>query len=193
MRRSTGTGFEAEVEFGGTTHTFAYDKVLRTGETVIVATISYTRKDGFHIVSSLPLSVASKTVWGLQTQTFQKAAVVMLSPNFWDSYAPGTATFESLGDVDADERVAKAFGIGNKHWFFMLEGCANEGTARPFYNEMLRSDLEPHRKTMEMVGAKMKTDLAYRQLSGLGFSSTQRAELTVRVTGSSVRVLKVVF
>jgi hypothetical protein len=192
-RRSTGSGFEAQVEFGGVTHNFVYEKALRTGETVSVAKVKYSHAAGFEIIESLPSTQTSKEVWGMQTQTFRKANVVMLSPNWWDGYAPGTATFESLGDVEADERVAKAFGIGNKHYFFMLEGCANEGKARGYYNEFLRADLEPHRKVMEMVGAKMRTDEAAHQLSGLGFSSTQRAELTVRVGGTFSRVVKVVF
>ena len=44
-----------------------------------------------------------------------------------------------------------------------------------------------------MVGAKMKTAESEQQLSGLGFSSTQRAAVLCRVTGSFSRVVKIVF
>ena len=50
-----------------------------------------------------------------------------------------------------------------------------------------------HRKVIEMVGSKMKTDHSERQLSGLGFSSTQRNSLLCRVKGSFSRVIKIIF
>jgi hypothetical protein len=83
--------------------------------------------------------------------------------------------------------------VGNRHHFFMIDGCANDGTARGFYNEFLKSELDPHRKVIEIVGSKMRTEQAKHQLSGLGFSSTQRNKLTVRVMGAFTRVIKVVF
>ncbi len=192
-RRSTGAGFEAQVEFGGVIHSFSYGKALRAGETVTVAKVRYSRAAGFEVVESLPSTQASKPVWGLSTQKFQKASMVMLSPNYWDTWPAKDVPPEHVGTGRSHEYAKQVHGVGNKHWFFMLEGCANEGTARPFYNEFLRADLEPHRKTLEMVGAKLRTDESARQLSGLGFSSTKRDSLTVRVTGSVVRVLKVVF
>ncbi len=94
----------------------------------------------------------------------------MLSPNYWDGQ-----------------------GIGNRHWFFMIEGCRNSGTARGFYNEFLRPDLSPHRKVLEIVGAKMRAETENEQLSGLGFSSTQRNHVYCRVAGAFTRTIKVVF
>ncbi len=38
----------------------------------------------------------------------------------------------------------------------MLDGCLNDGSARGFYNEFLKSELDPHRKVFEMVGAKIR-------------------------------------
>ena len=180
-RRSAGTGFEAEVEFDGVLHSMAYKKTLKNGERVEVAQIKVS-KGVFKLLSSLPSEQASKTLWGLQSQTFQKVSLLTVSPNYWFTETLGTNIQERGG-----------FGIGNKHWFFMLENCVNADGARGFYNEFLKAELEPHRKVLEMVGAKMRTDESARQLSGLGFSSTQRNALTVRVTGASTRVLKVVF
>ena len=113
---------------------------------------------------------STRTIWGVTTNTFQKVNALMLSPNYWDGQ-----------------------GVGNKHYFFMLDGCRNESTARGFFNEFLKSDLDAHRKVIEMVGAKMKTEAADNQLSGLGFSSTQRNHVLCRVTGAFTRVIKIVF
>jgi len=168
-RRSSGTGFEVEIEFEGTTHHFAYEKALRTGETITVAEIEY-KNGGFKITSPLPSSQTSKTVWSLPTQAFHKVNVVALSPNYWDEKT-----------------------VGNKHYFFMLDGCRNEDRARGFFNEFLSEELNAHRKVLEVVGAKMKTEEADNQLSGLGFSSTQRNYILARVKGSFNRVVKIVF
>jgi hypothetical protein len=170
-RRSSGVGFEIEVEFDGKIHHMVYEKVVPTGHTVEVARIQYTRDGQFEILSSLPSTQASKTLWSVPTQTFQKVNVVMHSPNYWDDFWAG----------------------GNKHYFFMLEGCLNDGKARGFFNEFLKPELDVHRKVFEMVGTKMKTEESDRQLSGLGFSSTQRNSLLCRVKGSFNRVVKINF
>ena len=169
-RRSSGTGFEVEIEFDGQKHHIAYDKALRTGDIVEVATIQYSKLTGFKIVKSLPSSPATKTVWSVPTQTFHKVNVVMLSPNYWD------------------DRTS-----GNKHYFFMLEGCLNEGRARGFFNEFLVPELDQNRKVLEMVGSKMKTEETTNQLSGLGFSSTQRNYILCRVKGAFSRTIKITF
>ena len=122
------------------------------------------------IVKSLPSSPATKTIWGVPTQTFHKVRVVMLSPNHWD----GIAT-------------------GNKHYIFALDGCRNEGKARGFFNEFLNEGLTPHRKVLEVVGSKMRTEESEHQLSGLGFSSTQRNYLFCKVQGSFSRTVMIVF
>jgi len=74
----------------------------------------------------------------------------------------------------------------------MLEGCRHEGAVRGFYNEFLRGDLEPHRKVMELVGSKVRTEESDQQLSGLGFSTTQRNHLVCKVSGSFTRQIKVI-
>ena len=169
-RESNKMGFEVEIEFGATKYNFVYDKALHTGKTVEVAQIRYSKKSGLEIVKSLPSTQTSKKIWGIDTHTFQKVNVIMNSPNHWDGQ-----------------------GVGNKHYFFMLDGCANEGSARGFYNEFLREDMNKHRKVLEIVGNKMRTEETVNQLSGLGFSSTQRNSLLCKVTGSFSRIIKIVF
>lgn len=180
-RSSNGVGFEAEIEFAGQKFNFVYDKAMRTDEKVVVAKINYSRANGFTVVSQLASTQTSKPIWGVTTQTFRKVNVVMYSPNYW------------WNEVSDTMSTRPTYLTGNKHFFFMLDGCRNEDKARGFFNEFLSSELEPHRKTMEMVGAKMRTEESERQLSGLGFSSTQRNSLLVKVTGTFSRIVKVVF
>lgn len=130
-----------------------------------------TLKNGkFTIEHKIPHGATTRTIWGLPTMTFRKVNAVMLSPNHWDGH-----------------------GVGNKHYFFMLDECRNDGQARGFYNEFLKPSLDEHRKVIEMVGTKMKTEAGGDQLSGLGFSSTQRNSLLCKVTGAFTRTVKILF
>lgn len=169
-RETKDIGFEVEIDMMGEVLSFNYGKAMRSKENVTVAKIKYTKAEGFQIIESLPSSKSVRTVWGLPTQSFAKVNVMMLSPNHWD------------------EQV-----VGNKHYFFMLDRCVNDGTARGFFNEFLKEDLNVHRKVFEMVGSKMKVDDSMDQLSGLGFSSTQKNTLICRVKGSFTRTIKIVF
>lgn len=169
-RESQGVGFEVEVDIQGDVRTFAYEKAVKSQQKVTVAEFKYSRSGGIEIVNSLPSSTTSKKVWGIDTETFVKANVVMFSPNHWDDH-----------------------GVGNRHYFFMLDGCQNDGDARGFYNEFLNADLDPHRKVFEIVGSKMRTEETVDQLSGVGFSTTQRNSLLVRVEGAFTRTVRVMF
>lgn len=110
------------------------------------------------------------TAWGIDSLEFHKVKVMMLSPNHWDDNS-----------------------IGNKHFMFMLENCENPDDVRGFYNEFLSNDLIEHRKVFEMLASKMKASYNKDQLSGIGFSSTKRDELIVKVSGSFNRLLKIKF
>ena len=169
-RESIDIGFELECEYRGELLNFSYDKPMRHGENVTVARFDYTRDKGVTFSETLPHSTISKEIWGLNTEKFQKVSMIMNSPNHWD----GGCT-------------------GNKHLFFILENCRNPNSVRGFYNEFLRNDLLEHRKVFEVLGSKMKADYSEKQLSGLGFSSTQRNEVICRVTGSFTRIVKVKF
>lgn len=169
-RETANVGFEVEIDYLGQVHRFAYDKPV-TGN-VTVAKFRYTHKNGLEITESLPSSQATRTVWQIPTQTFHRVNLLLMSPNFW-------------GDRP----------VGNRHFMFMLDGCHSDGTARGFFNEFLHESLTPHRKVFEILGSKMKpvNPDAPDQLSGLGFSSTRRDTVVVRVKGSFTRTLKITF
>jgi hypothetical protein len=170
QRETKDVGFDVEVEFGGVIHTFAYPKAVKRDEKVVVAEIQYSKLEGFKILKSLPMAHSHKEVWGLTTNMFCNVSVAMLSPNYWDGK-----------------------GVGNKHYFFMLEGCINTGTVRGFFNEFLTSELDKHRKVFEMVGNKLSMEGGEKQLSGLGFSSTKKDEVVCRVNGTFTRTIKLIF
>jgi hypothetical protein len=162
-RESADVGFQVDIDYLGEVHHFRYDQAVPTNAYVTVAKFNYSHRDGLKILESLPATVSN-------TQAFAKANVIMLSPNHWDGQ-----------------------GVGNRHYFFMLEGWKDEGPTRGFYNEFLKEDLNTHRKVFEIVGSKMKVPDAAEQLCGLGFSSTQRNTLVCRVKGSFTRTIKIVF
>lgn len=172
-REMANIGFVAEIDILGTVYQFSYTQNIADRAVVQVANIEYTVKNGFRIIKSLPHSQIVGTAWGLQTNNFHQVSAITLSPNYWGPR-----------------------GAGNKHFFFLLKNCINDGTARGFYNEFLKEELNAHRKVFEVVGSKLKFSSAEAdqdQLSGLGFSSTQRNSLVCRVKGSFARILKINF
>lgn len=158
LRMPNNAGFKAEIEFGGVIYEYDYPKALGNKEWVTVAVIT-KKGNAFSIEHKLPHGKSSAEVWGIETEKFVKVNTVMLSPNHWDDQA-----------------------IGNKHVFFMLEGCKNPEATRGIYNEFLKPSLEEHRKVFEMLGDKSKCPYSADQLSGVGFSSTKSDEVIVAVT-----------
>ena len=162
-------GYTLQIECGGEIFDFAESSNPRTQNKGLEISFTYSRKDGIKFAQNLTSTQLSKEKWGVKTNTFVKVKQMMLSPNHWNGK------------------------IGNKHYMFMLDGCVSDEALRPFFNEFLSQDLDKHRKVLEILGAKVKVKDSKNQLSGLGFSETQKNSMIVRVTGNFARTLKVLF
>jgi len=169
-RESIDVGFTVEIEYNNEIMTFNYNKPVLGN--VVVAKFNYSKKDGIKLISHLPFETLtqSKEVWGINTNKFEKVNMMMASPNHWDGQ-----------------------GVGNKHYFFMLDKCINPDQPRGFFNEFLKEDLMQQKRVFEALGDKLKVEPSTTQLSGLGFSSTNRASLVCKVTGSFSRIIKINF
>ena len=175
-RETIDVGFECEIECnGGESHKFEYGQMVKNNESILVAEFWYEKGKGItKIKSSLSTnsSMISKEEWGIKTGQYSKVSMIMYSPNYWDDQT----------------------GIGNKHYFFMIEGMKNPDPVRGFYNEYLKKELEQyHKRVFEVMGGMMKAEYNDDQLSGIGFSSTLRNEAIFKVKGSFDRLLKVKF
>ena len=104
--------------------------------------------------------------WGIDTMRFQTVSCIMYSPNYWEGNE-----------------------IGNKHLFFMIDGCKNPDPVRGFFNEYLRPDLEKdHKRVFEAIGSRAKAEYNDNQLRGLGFSSTSHDEVVVKVDNKPFKI-----
>lgn len=169
-RENIDFGFELDIEINGELHTFSYEKPVLDKDYVVVAYINVDKKNNITLTPILKegaTSVKSTNEWGIDTMKFQKVSCIMFSPNHWEGNA-----------------------IGNKHLFLMIDGCKNPDPVRGFFNEYLRADLERnHRRVFEALGSKAKTEYSDEQLSGLGFSTTSRNDVIVKVDNKSFKII----
>jgi hypothetical protein len=171
LRETVDTGFVIELAINGQIQQFAYKRAV-TGS---VPVMEFHMRDGqmydFKLASGLKGGSVSQEKWGVNTESFVKVNTLMYSPNHWDGNS-----------------------VGNRHWFFMLDGCVNPQPVRGIYNEFLAPGLEKHRKVFEVIGSKTLVPPAEKQLSGVGFSSTKQDAVKVLVTqGKAKRLYNIIF
>ena len=161
-RESVNVGFAIEIEGNGLSEMLSlrYEKDIPHRKDVHVANIVVEGGQiaAVRLGTDMIGGAFSRERWGLKTLELTRVNSIILSPNYWN---------------EAQRSV------GNKHWFFILDGCINPLPVRGIYNEFLRADLEKHRKVFEVLGDKTKCPVADEQMSGVGFSSTLRAKATV--------------
>ena len=166
-RENIDLGFEAEINFEG--HSIFISSSQKVRGKILIAEFKFTRKNGIEFLSTLSTTKTTKTIWNLQTEHFHKVSMIMNSPNHWNKK------------------------IGNKHYFFILADCENDKPVRGFFNEFLSESLREHRKVFEVLGSKMMIEGDSNQLSGLGFSSTQKNSVLCRISGNFSRTININF
>lgn len=169
-RESVDVGFEIEIEINGELHKFNYGNDVPNKKFVKVACINVDKQRNISLIPSIEensTSFKSTNEWGIDTMKFQKVSCIMFSPNYWGGNA-----------------------IGNKHLFFMIDGCKNPDPVRGFFNEYLRVDLEKeHKRVFEALGSRAKTEYSDDQLSGLGFSSTSHNDIIVKIDNKPFKII----
>jgi hypothetical protein len=172
-RESCDTGFNIEIECQGQVINLGQTAAVGDNKTITVAKFIYHKASGISDIKSFidNKSPASKEMWGIDSQKFHKVSMLMLSPNHWDDKS-----------------------YGNKHVFFILDKVKNPLSPRGMFNEFLKPEFLTHKRVFEVLANKMKvTEYEDDQLSGLGFSSTQRNEVVCKVTGKFTRTIKIKF
>ena len=170
--RDRNFGFVVEIEIDGEMTTFNHNAFIPNKASINVCNIDKSVK-GFEIQPILPVSQSntiSREIYGIQTNEFHKVNLVCLSPNHWTGN-----------------------NVGNKHYFFMLDGCKCQTSIRSFHAENLIPELAQHRKVLEVLGNTTMIEPSEKQLSGLGFNATVKDELIVKLQGSFKRVIKIKF
>ena len=166
-------GFVLEVESNGVVSQYSYNKGLTDKEQCLALKFVVRGGQVVELVADKGLVGGGlvSEVWGIKTETYVPVETLLFSPNHWDDLA-----------------------VGNKHWFFILQGCKNPEPCRGIYNEFLIPELDAHRKVLEVLGGKTMCSVADEQLSGAGFSSTSGDKVRVRVqAGKHRRVYDVQF
>jgi hypothetical protein len=167
--RATGGKGKAEISFNGNVFQYEYPST-KNKQWITIAEVSLNNGK-FSIEHKVePSNESTKEIYGLETNQFHKVNLVCLSPNHW-------------GDNN----------VGNKHYFFMLQDCKSPNSIRSFHNEGLIPELVSHRSVMEVLGSTNMIDSPKKQLSGLGFNSTVKDELVVKLSGSFKRTIKIKF
>lgn len=164
-----GRDWEAEVVLNGITYNKQYKGAMDPKQKEPIAVVRKTG-DTLEMLTNLSGEGTPKHMWGISTCKYHKVDIVMQSPNFWDGN-----------------------NCGNEHIFFMLENCKNPGDIRGIYNEFLSSELHEDRAVFEALGAQLKAPSTENQLSGVGFSTSQRAEVICRIKGEYNRNIKIKF
>lgn len=167
QRGTTDPGFVIETEYEGNVEQYAYNWEIKHNQSIRVLEFEVT-KNGVIFKPNPLLEKHGKSVskWGLNTQTWVDVSTIFLSPNHWE---------DSLK-------------YGNKHYFFIIKDCKVDGEVRGFYNEFLRSGLQQHKRTFELLGSKVKCAPADSQVSGLGFSETQNNSVLIKIDGVTYNV-----
>lgn len=171
QRETTDVGFTLQLVANGSVQQFSYTPAVKGA----IPCLSFDYKGGevlnLKVHRDLVGGGIPQEKWGVQTETFVPVSTLMYSPNHWDGQS-----------------------VGNRHWFFTLEGCVNPMPTRGIYNEFLKGELDKHRQVFEVLGDRTKCPSTQEQLSGVGFSSTRNDSVTVLVKEDKAqRLYNVIF
>ena len=158
-------GFKAEIEFEGELYSYTYEKPVYGVVEIANVTLKNGKFEINHLLAPTNEEGISKEVYRLKPNNFHKVNLVCLSPNYWNENP-----------------------MGNKHYFFMLNGCKTTENIRGFHIENLKSDLLQAKRTLELFGTQKSIPPSDLQLSGVGFNSTVSDEFIVKVDSKLFKI-----
>lgn len=159
-------GFNIEIETQGETQAYSHPGDLRYGDHKTVLKFDVTKDKCVVNIRSDLTKQAKRQMNGVETNSFQRVNVISWSPNYWGNNA-----------------------VGNKHLIFFVEGAKIDKPVRPFFNEYLKSELgREHSKVFEMVGGQLQVEPNDIQMTGVGYSVTQKHDVYVRVNNMIYKV-----
>lgn len=164
-RENIDLGYQVQIESNGKIYDLTQSRAIPDRSTETVASFTYSNKTGIsNMATTLVSKSADKETNGVRTNRFHKVNMMMYSPNYWSTCK------------------------GNQHLFFILDGSKVDNTLRPFFNEYLSPEFNEHRKVLEILGSKLMVPVVDQQLTGIGFSLTQQAEVFVKVNGEPMKI-----
>lgn len=163
---------KAQIEFDGKMFNYEFEGKVKDGTKVAEVTYKNGNFTINHIHKPTNSSTKVENNWSINSNTFNTVSSIMYSPNHWH----GEKT-------------------GNKHYIFTINGCTNPDKIRGLYNEHLNEKYNSRRKSFDFLGEKLICEHSEDQVSGLGFSSTKRDDLLVKVTYNNrkTKLLKIKF
>lgn len=167
-RANNSKGFTIQVEYGGNVEEYKFDRQLYEHERtdVLYVEVKNGEVKSVNPSGAMKAENSSTELWGIKSEEFVPVTMIMNSPNHWEGSNK----------------------TGNKHTFFILEGCKNPQSARGIYNEFLKDGLEKHRRVFEVLGIKSRCETSDEQLSGVGLSSTKKDAIIVRADGRNYKI-----
>lgn len=164
-RENNDFGFNLQIECQGNVIDLAHPKAIANGARITAVTFNYKKDKGIsNLKTTLESSRTQKEVNNVLTSRFQTVNMITYSPNHWTNQ------------------------IGNKHVFFIIKGAKVDIPLRPFFNEFLSQEMQENRKVFELISGKMMVNPTNDQLTGVGFSLTQKTQFITRVNNVVYKV-----
>lgn len=169
--RATHNPYKLELEVNGKIYTYDGD-IIRNKAKDIVFEFDYVH-GGDPKFTTRSKKTGSKETWGIGNG-FTEVSAIIPSPNMW-----GEHPYKKSGE----------------HTFFLLKDCKDMtgGVGRGFFTEMLKSDLQEIRKTLEAYTDSTPIEGEEEASAcGVGYSKDKEWNLLVKVTaGNTVKMIKV--
>jgi hypothetical protein len=173
-KRDELTTFKFQVQINNEVKDYVHENKLKDCEAVNIGYFDVVDSTNIKFVSNFPEETSSNSgsVWGIKLNEFVDVNMILPSPNHWKG-----------------EAVNK----GNKHMFFILEGCRPTEPVNGFFNEFVINELRDFRKVLEHIGGNAAEETSHTPMCGIGFSETLNDHFFVKVVTVSdiVSVIKV--